>query len=262
MDISEKTAAIINDILSNTKGSLKPEILSESIKCIQPSVKGEYPNLITHEVHQCQSFFYNLLHLASERFYHVRDRSFLSADIRYFLDTYFQYDYDKFLFVKNFGVYKIVVVVKPIETCTIAQVTTKYCIVAKILLDDNNQLVKHDDKPAIICLEEGGQLFKLFKFHENYYTQISLDSFDSKSNYSVLCKKYDHSLIGRSYYNHYSLDFIPINRFRFRINNKDYSSDVLLNYDDDFKNYTLAELIKHMATMDKEHIDLLEMYLI
>lgn len=262
MNISEKTAAIINDILIITDGTLNPEIFSEPIKCIQPSVKSEYPNLITHEIKGCHTYFDNLLHLTRDCFSHVRDRKFLSSDICYFLNMYFQYDYKPFLFIKNFGFYKIVVVVKPIETCTIAQVTTKYCIVAKILLDENNQLVKHDDKPAIICLEEGGQLFKLFKFHENYYTQISLDSFDSKSNYSVLCKKYDHSLIGRSYYNHYSLDFIPINRFRFRINNKDYSSDVLLNYDDDFKNQTLAELIKHMATIDKEHIDLLAMYLI
>jgi hypothetical protein len=262
MDILEKTAATINDIFNNTNDPLNLESLKDPLVYRQPTIKGEYPNLITHEIHQCQSSFYNLLHLASERFYNVRDRNFLSSDIRYFLDTYFQYDYDNFLFVKNFGFYKIVVVVKPMQRVGIAQVTTKYCIVAKILLDENNQLVKHDDKPAIICCEESGKLFKFFKFHANYYTQITLDSFYSSSNYSVVCKKYDHSIIGISYYSHYALDFIPINRFKFRINNKDYSSDVLLNYDDDFKNQTLAELIKHMATMDKEHIDLLEMYLI
>lgn len=262
MDISEKTAAIINDILSNTNGSLNQEILSEPIKCIPPVVKVEYPNLITHEIPKCQSFFYNLLHLTSDYFYHVRDRSFLSSDICYFLNLYFQYDYKPFLFVKNFGFYKIVVVVKPIEKCTIAQVTTRYCIVAKILLDENNQLVKHDDNPAIICLDESGQLFRFFKFHEYYYSQMSLDSFDSSSNYSVVCKKYDHSIICKSYYSHHSLDIIPFKRLKFVINKKNYSADILLNYDENFKNYTQTKLVQYMATIDKEHFDLLAMYLI
>jgi hypothetical protein len=262
MDISEKTAATINDIFNNTNDPLNLECLKDPLVYRQPALKGEYPNLITHEIHHCQSSFDNLLHLASERFYNVRDRNFLSSDICYFLNMYFQYDYKPFLFVKNFGFYKIVVVVKPLQRIESDLVKTEYCIVAKLLLDADNQLVKHADKPVILLFEENCQLFKFFKFHENYYTQISLDSFDQLSNYSVVCKKYDHSIIGRSYYNHYSLDFIPVNRFQFRIKDKDYSFDVLLNYDDDFKNYTLEELIKHMATLDKDHIDLLAMYLI
>lgn len=262
MDILEKTAATINDIFTNANDPLNLESLKDPHVYRQPAIKGEYPNLITHEIHQCQSFFDNLLHLARDHFYHIRDKSFLSDEIRYFFDMYLKYDYKPFLFIKNFDFYKIVVAIQPMQKCDSGQVTTEYCIVAKLLLDKNNQLVKHDDKPAILLFEENCQLFKFFKFNEHYYTQISLDSFDQLSNYSVVCKKYDHSIIGRSYYNHYSLDFIPVNRFQFRIKNKDYSSDVLLNYDDDFKNYNLAELIKNMATMDKDHIDLLAMYLI
>lgn len=263
MDISEKAAAVINDILSKSNEALTVDKLLEPSAYRQPVVNGECPNLLLHDIPGCGLSFDTFLHLRKDSFEHVRNIDFLDAESCYFLDMYLKYDYKRSLYIKDFGLYKIVVVIKAVQRYDAAFVTNEYCIVAKLLLDDHNHLVRNDNnKPAILLFEENCQLFKLLNFHEDFYSQISLDSFDSSSNYSVVCKKYDHSIICKSYYSQYSLDIIPFKRLKFVINSKDYSADILLNYDETFTNYTQTQLVQYMATIDKEHFDLLAMYLI
>lgn len=92
--------------------------------------------------------------------------------------------------MQDYGVYKIIVVVKPVPRYdNVNYRQDQYYIVSKLLLDEHNHLVKHADvKPAIVLFEETGDVFKFFSFHKNYYTQVALDSFDKLANYSVVCK--------------------------------------------------------------------------
>jgi hypothetical protein len=268
MDNLEKVTVLLNDILSsisrNDNVPVDYEKLCERNVLKKDPGDGSYPDLLTHVIEGCQSTFNNFTALKKDSFFHVRDRSFLDTATRSFLDNYLKYDYEPFLFMQDYGVYKIIVVVKPVlRDDNVNYRQDQYYIASKLLLDEHNHLVKHADvKPAIVLFEETGDVFKFFSFHENYYTQVALDSFDQLSNYSVVCKKYDNSIICKSYYMHYLLDIIPFKRLKFIVNNKDYSADLLLNYDEILSNYTQTELVKHMVAMDQEHFDLLAMYLI
>jgi len=268
MDNLEKVTVLLNDILNDISSNNNDPVYFEKLFDRNVLKKdpgdGSYPDLLTHVIEGCQSTFNNFAALKKDSFFHVRDRSFLDTATRSFLDNYLKYDYEPFLFMQDYGVYKIIVVVKPVPRYdNVNYRQDQYYIVSKLLLDEHNHLVKHADvKPAIVLFEETGDVFKFFSFHKNYYTQVALDSFDKLANYSVVCKKYDNSIICRSYYMHYLLDLVPAKRLKFIVNNKDYSADILLSYDENFEKYTQRQLVEHMAVIDKEHFELLAMYLI
>lgn len=264
MEHLEKVAAIISAISSNDNDHIYYEKLFERSLPKKHAADGTYPDLLTNVIDGCHSTFNDFSALKKDLFFRVRERGFLDTATRSFLDNYLKYDYEPLLFMQDYEFYKIIVVVKPVpryDNLNCRQ--DEYYIVCKILLDENNHMVKHANvKPAIVLFEETGDVFKFFSFHENYYTQVTLDIFDKLANYSVVCKKYDNSIICKSYYMHYLLDSIPAKRLKFIINNKDYSADILLSYDENFENYTQRQLVEHMAVIDKEHFELLAMYLI
>lgn len=114
MDNLEKVKVILNGISSNDNDPLDYEKLFDRSVLKKDPGDGSYPDLLTHVVEGCQSTFHNLSVLNKNSFFHVRDRSFLDTATRSFLDNYLKYDHDPFLFMQDYGVYKIIVVVKPV----------------------------------------------------------------------------------------------------------------------------------------------------
>ena len=116
MDNLEKVTVLLNDILNDISSNNNDPVYFEKLFDRNVLKKdpgdGSYPDLLTHVIEGCQSTFNNFAALKKDSFFHVRDRSFLDTATRSFLDNYLKYDYEPFLFMQDYGVYKIIVVVK------------------------------------------------------------------------------------------------------------------------------------------------------
>lgn len=230
------------------------------------SLKKEdvYPNLFHYSIDGCDNVFPNFSGLIKNGFHQLLDLNKEYSEFLLFFHEDIEYSPNSHIFIKEFDTYKIMLII-----CTIEN---KHYIYSKILLDNDNNVVKnlYDDKPSIVIfsrsfissLHNETVLCGYISFYKNFYAYVEIENFDIHSNkYIFYFKSFNNNLIASAVYNDTNLKNVSNRNCNFYLFGKQYDLSLFNSFEHDFENKSFMDIVKHISCMDDETKKLFEMCL-
>lgn len=173
-------------------------------------------------------------------------------------------------FVKNFGHYKIMLFVKKLS---VVQDNQHYFVSAKILLDNNNELVKTSNhkKPSIVFYDRQSKLEHYKKitttsymFFDTYsYSFVNISTIDDDTElYTFNFFNQQHLKIAQLSNYNTDINANRLNECSMLINGKYYNLMALKTFNKDLETSQRLELIEYVASLSDEQLVVLNMFLI
>lgn len=232
----------------------------------------QYPNLFRHEIKNCQNTFYSLDLLTEQGFTPVDSLSDEVIEIFKTDELYLNLNLIKNVYVKDLGLYKIMVVVS-ISTHIQDVYNHNYHIMSKVLLDKHDNLLKKLEaglpsitfyrKDTISAKRSYIILDGYYTFFDHYYSFTDLEDFDyHNTKYSFTFRDFNHNIIATSVHANSSIENITLKNSTFYMRGKPYDPNVLFEIEGLSKGNNFIDYLRCRVLMTQDKIDLLAMAVI
>lgn len=249
-------------------------------------IVNHYPNLFKHEVEDCKHTFASIELLLSKGFVPTKDVSDEIIELFKKDEFYLNMAIAENVYVQDLNDYKIMIVVTKSPAIqkmnnftqfnqdAHQSINTPYYIIAKILLDSNNQLIKNldDDLPSIVFYRKESMqsssktkiiLDSYYTFNPLYYSFTDIEDFDyHTSKYTFMFRDYNHTLMAAATHCNTAIELIRLSNSSFYIGDKTYNPTILTDMDDSLDGSDFIDLLRYRAAMNQDKIDLLSMSVI
>lgn len=237
------------------------------------------PNLFKHDMGACNYVFSDLSLLTSQGYLPFEQLTDEIIDIFRTDELHLNGERDKFLFCKDYGTYKILLLLSTLWPVLelpdlLPSTNTPYYILAKVLLNPDNTVVKTltEGFPSLVLFRRESRrerprnniiIDAYYCFCKNYYYLLDIEEFDYMvSKYYFTFRDYNNNIIAKSEHFNSNVSELKLKNSTFYINTNPYEHQVLIEIDSDLKDKPFSDLLNYKATMKKEQIALLTMLMI
>lgn len=226
-----------------------------------------YPDMFKFQKDEISGYFYGFSKLTDLGF---QETSFIPAVIKTLQPHHLPLSVFCTAFVKDFGYYKIMLFVKKLSA---VQDNQHYFISAKILLDNNNELVKtsNHNKPSIVFYDRESKLeqykkitttsYMFFDTHSYCFVNISTIDYDTELYRFNFFNQQHLKIAQLSNYNT-DINAKSLNECSMIINDKYYNLMAIKTFNKDLETSQRLELIEYVASLSDEQLVVLNMFLI